>query len=151
MITACKEYITDNGRNDIWNIDYHDFQEKCQNCIRLSAEYQTRFINIKEKIEQSEDERQFDFSETYIFGKINSFIRRIEKIMELFNVLRTWKSLASSHIEGIEMMNTKLQFLITTMKKKPYDFLDYRKSDFDIDYDEFKSSIADLEVKRFLN
>lgn len=62
------------------------------------------------------------------------------------SVWRTWQSLEKSRIEGVEMLNAKLQFLVGNVKKKTYDFLDYRKSDFDSDYEEFKSSITDLEV-----
>ena len=81
MITACKEYITENGSQSIWEIPYDKFRSKCQSCIKLNDEYQRSFMNTKRKIEMSVDERQFDFSETYIFGKINSFQRRLEKIL----------------------------------------------------------------------
>ena len=131
MITACKDYITNNGSLIVWEIEYNEFQKKCGNCIKLNEEYQKSFINTKKKIENSADERQFDFSETYIFGKINSFVRRIERILELMQIWRSWSTLERSHIEGIEMLNSKLQFLIGNVKKKTYDVLDYGKSDFE--------------------
>ena len=149
MITACKDYITECGMYSIWDIEYEVFEARCQGCVKLNHEYQKCFMNTKRKIERSADERQFDFSETYIFGKINSFVRRIEKLLELMRIWRAWSSLERSRIEGIEMLNAKLQFLVTTVKKKSYDYLDYRKSDFDSDFEEFKSSITDLEVYSF--
>lgn len=33
------------------------------------------------------------------------------------------------------------------MKKKPYDFLDQRKAEFDEDFDEFKRSVGELHVR----
>lgn len=146
MITACKDYITNCGKVTVWEISYEEFKKKCQDCVQLNTEYQKCFLNVKRKIDKSADEKQFDFSETYIFGKINSFVSRLEKIVELMNGIKTWKTLEKSCVEGIEMLNSKLQFIVTTMKKKTYDYLDYRKSDFDTDYEEFKGSIAELEV-----
>lgn len=32
------------------------------------------------------------------------------------------------------------------MKKKPYDFLDQRKTEFELDFDEFKRMVAELHV-----
>ena len=49
-------------------------------------------------------------------------------------------------IEGIETINSKYQFLSITMRKKSYDFLDYRKNDFDNDFEEFKRSTNEIEV-----
>lgn len=146
MITACKDYITDCGKITIWEIPFEVFKKKCEDCSQLNTEYQKCFLNVKQKIDKNKDEKQFDFSETYIFGKINSFVLRLEKILELMNVIKTWRSLEKSCIEGIEMLNSKLQFIATTMKKKMYDYLDYRKSEFDTDYEEFKGSINELEV-----
>ena len=39
-----------------------------------------------------------------------------------------------------------MNVIITTIKKKNYDFLDQRKVDFDLDYDDFKRAIQDLHV-----
>ena len=149
MITACKEYITENGSLSVWEIPHDVFKAKCQSCVKLNEEYQRSFMNTKRKIETSADERQFDFSETYIFGKINSFQRRLEKILDLMGVWQAWQSLEKSRIEGVEMLNAKFQFLVGNVKKRTYDILDYRKSDFDSDYEEFKTSISDLEVFNF--
>lgn len=44
------------------------------------------------------------------------------------------------------MMANKLQVIVTTMKKKPYDYLDQRKQDFDEDFEEFKRYISELHV-----
>ena len=47
---------------------------------------------------------------------------------------------------GLEVMANRFGVIVTVMKKKPYDFLDQRKTDFDIDYDEFKRQIQELHV-----
>ncbi len=43
-------------------------------------------------------------------------------------------------------MFNKFQVIVTQMKKKPYDYLDQRKMEFDSDFDDFKRQINDLHV-----
>lgn len=149
MITACKSYITEHHTKTIWEQEQAQLINKCKNCLRLNDEYQKCFQKTKKKIEQNPDEKQFEFSETYIFGKINTFTRRLEKIIEMLTVLTSFQRLGLSKIEGIDMLFAKLQLIITTMKKKPYDLLDYRRMDYDADFEDFKRQINDLEVRSF--
>ena len=51
-----------------------------------------------------------------------------------------------SNIEGMDMMAAKFNVVVTGMRKKQYDYLDQRKTDFDTDFEEFKRQIADLHV-----
>ena len=46
----------------------------------------------------------------------------------------------------MELMANKFQVIVTAMRKKPYDFLDQRKAEFDVDFDDFKRQIGDLHV-----
>ena len=46
----------------------------------------------------------------------------------------------------MEMMFNKFQVIVTQMKKKPYDYLDQRKMEFDSDFEDFKRQINDLHV-----
>ena len=64
----------------------------------------------------------------------------------MLTTIETYSVLTTSQIEGIEPMSSKFQTIFASVKKKPYDILDHRKTDFDIDYEDFKSSIYDLEV-----
>ena len=47
---------------------------------------------------------------------------------------------------GMELMSNKFQVIITVMRKKPYDYLDQRKMDFDSDFEDFKRQIQELHV-----
>lgn len=64
---------------------------------------------MKEKLEQNPTERQFDFSEMYVFGKFETFHRRLVKIMDVFNTMKTYSVLQGSKIEGLEGMITKYE------------------------------------------
>lgn len=72
-------------------------------------EYQRCFHKTKEKLEQTPNERQFDFSEMYIFGKFDTFKRRLNKILEMFSTISTYSALQTSKIEGLETMATRFQ------------------------------------------
>ena len=43
-------------------------------------------------------------------------------------------------------MTNRFGVIVTVIKKKPYNFLDQRKTDFDLDYDEFKRQIQEMHV-----
>ena len=46
----------------------------------------------------------------------------------------------------MEILSAKFNGILNTIKKKSYDFLDQRRTDFDIDYEDFKKNIQDLHV-----
>ncbi|XP_030832172.1 dynein heavy chain 8, axonemal [Strongylocentrotus purpuratus] len=145
MVTACKNYITDYGMSRIWDQSYKTLIDKLQVSVKLYKEYQICFHKAKKKIEAIPEEKPFDFSEMYIFGKFDAFCKRIDKIIQMLTTIETYSVLTTSRIEGIEPMCTKFQTIFAIVKKKPYDILDHRKIDFDTDFEDFKSSIYDLE------
>ncbi|CAH1780133.1 unnamed protein product, partial [Owenia fusiformis] len=144
MITACKSYITDGGAETVWTQQSEDVIKKLTDCINLNKEYQRQFHKTKQKLEDMPNERKFEFSEMYIFGKFDTFCRRLSKIIDMFQTMEIYSHLMTSKIEGMEMMAAKFNVIVTSMKKKPYDYLDQRKMDFDSDFEEFKRSIQDL-------
>lgn len=80
-------------------------------CILSPAlqEYQNCFHKTKQKLEQNPSERQFDFSEMYIFGKFETFHRRLLKIMQIFDTITIYSVLQDSKMEGLEVMATRFQ------------------------------------------
>lgn len=101
MITACKSYVSVRGTQTIWSQTQNEVIEKLQDCIRLNQEYQNCFQRTKEKLAQMPNERPFDFSEMYIFGKFDTFTKRCQKIIDIFNTFNSYASLQESKIEGI--------------------------------------------------
>lgn len=84
----------------------------------IVQEYQRCFHKIKEKLEQTPSERQFDFSEMYIFRKFDAFQRRLNKILEMFGTISMYSALQDSKIEGLETMATKFQVSLLLDQKK---------------------------------
>ncbi|XP_056617792.1 dynein axonemal heavy chain 5 isoform X2 [Triplophysa dalaica] len=153
MITACKAYITKNGSATIWDQHQDVVSEKLKAAVRLNQEYQKNFQKTKKQLEKKPDERQFDFSEMYIFGKFDTFQRRLIKILDMFNTITTYNALQDSKIEGLETMATRFQAIVLTIKRRPYSFLDQRKTDFDQDYEEFCKQTNELhnQLKTFMD
>ncbi|KAL6108919.1 dnah5 [Pungitius sinensis] len=162
MITACKAYITNNGSNSIWDQPQQVVADKIKAAIHLNQEYQRYFHKTKEKLETTPSERQFDFSEMYIFGKFDTFQRRLDKILKMFSTISTYSALQDSKIEGLETFATRFQTaemqgkweaIVLNMKTKHYSFLDQRKTDFDADYEEFCNNTSELhnQLKTFMD
>ncbi|XP_071957897.1 dynein axonemal heavy chain 5-like isoform X2 [Antedon mediterranea] len=153
MITACKAYITCNGSYTIWEQPRDEVITKLQASIRLNREYQACFQKTKQKLETMPNERQFEFSEMYIFGKFDTFERRLTKIIDMFDTIEMYSHLAESRIEGMELKAARFSAIFTSMKKKPYDPLDQRKADYDQDYIEFKRQVGELQaqIKNFMD
>lgn len=72
---------------------------------------------------------------------------RLGNISALLRIFSVYESLSLSHIEGLETYNSRFGLLVSTLKKKPYDPLEYRKQDFDIDFHDFKLQLSELEVR----
>uniref|UniRef100_A0A8C3PI70 Uncharacterized protein n=2 Tax=Charadriiformes TaxID=8906 RepID=A0A8C3PI70_9CHAR len=141
MINTCKTYLCE-GVSKIWDLDRQELQKRIQQCISLKEQYQTSFQRIKEELKENQSDRQFDFSENYIFGKFDTFCKRLEKISDMSNVMESLLELQHIKIEGMEDISTHYQSIATNTKQ--YDVLDHRKKEFEKDYLEFKNQIAAL-------
>ena len=59
--------------------------------------------------------------------------------------MEVYSTLGLSHIEGIELLNSRFNLAVTTLKKKPYDILDHR-TEFDIHCQEFHRQVKEIDV-----
>jgi dynein heavy chain len=83
MVTACKLYIISGSSERVWDMDRKPLVEKLQNSCKLYKTYQDIFHKTKEKIEKTPGQKPFEFSEMYIFGKFETFCKRLEKVIYL--------------------------------------------------------------------
>ncbi|XP_058589787.1 dynein axonemal heavy chain 8 isoform X2 [Neofelis nebulosa] len=147
MVTACKAYITDGGTVHVWDQETPLVLKKIQDCIFLFKEYQTSFHKTRKQILESSGEKSFEVSEMYIFGKFEAFCKRLEKITEMITIVQTYSALSNSTIEGIDIMAIKFKSIYQGVKKKQYDILDPRRTEFDTDFSEFMTKINGLEIQ----
>ncbi|KOB66798.1 Uncharacterized protein OBRU01_14192 [Operophtera brumata] len=95
---------------------------------------------------EAADERPFDCSEMYVFGKFDTFKRRLLKIVDLFQTYITYYVLNKTTLEGIEEYAANFNKLFKSISTKTYDALDHRRPDFDKDYKIYKDNVANQEV-----
>uniref|UniRef100_A0A8B9FAK4 Dynein heavy chain 5, axonemal n=1 Tax=Amazona collaria TaxID=241587 RepID=A0A8B9FAK4_9PSIT len=143
MINTCKTYLRE-GVSKIWDLDKQELLKRIQQCISLKEQYQTSFRRIREELKENPRERQFDFSENYIFGKFDTFCKRLEKISDMSSIIESLLKLQHIKIEGIEEITTQYHSIAANTKSKQYDVLDHRKKEFEKDYLEFKNQISAL-------
>lgn len=108
------------------------------------------------------EEKPFDCSEMFIFGKLETFKKRLEevndnncnylennfKIFQIVFVLNTtikYSILQSSTIEGIDVYANKFIEFYKKISSQKYDALNHRLPYFDKDYKEFRQNVVDTE------
>ncbi|KAM9416983.1 dynein axonemal heavy chain 5 isoform 1-T1 [Salvelinus alpinus] len=143
MITTCKAYLCQDVAK-VWDHDRNEMLRRIRECTQLNQEYQLCFQRVRGKLRDNPNDKQFEFSENYIFGKFDTFCKRLEKIADMASILEDLASLQHMKVEGIEKIFVRYQTIVTTAKSKTYNVLDHRKLEFDSDYTEFKFQIQGL-------
>ncbi|KAH3727100.1 hypothetical protein DPMN_053025, partial [Dreissena polymorpha] len=118
--------------------------KRLNECMQLNEEYQKQFQKTKERLKEKPNEKQFEFSENYIFGKFDTFCKRLERIADMINTIENFAGLSDVKIEGIDVIAVKYKTIVDNARKKNYDILDHRKAEFDNDYQEFRSQIENM-------
>lgn len=68
-------------------------------------------------------------SENYIFGKFDTFTKRLEKISRMVTTFDKYAGIGDVKMEGIEEIAESYRVMVETIKKKTYDVLDFRRSE----------------------
>ncbi|CAF4749032.1 unnamed protein product [Pieris macdunnoughi] len=143
MIETCKQYITCRFKETIWSQDRDLVRNKLMHCINLNKTYRDTYIFVKNQPFLPNTE-QFSFSENYVFGKFDTFCKRLNKIITMFDLMDDYNHLFEKRMEGLllgedleEAMHAfeEAKKAVTTCQ---YDYLDYRNNDFDKDYQAFQ-------------
>ncbi|KAL3284037.1 hypothetical protein HHI36_018207 [Cryptolaemus montrouzieri] len=94
---------------------------------------------------KQEKEKEFGCSEMYVFGKFETFKKRVEEICNVLQNTVTYSILQSSTIEGIDVFAQKFQDFFKKISSQKYDALNHRLPYFDKDYSEYRQSVVDTE------
>ncbi|KAM4579488.1 dynein axonemal heavy chain 8-like, partial [Fundulus diaphanus] len=153
LVTACRAHITDHGKSFIWDQDAERLIRKMQDCITLFQEYQSCFQKMRMQAAENPMKESFDVSERQIFGMFDNFCKRLENIKQIIKVFGTFESLGKSKIEGIENLARQFQNVSLNLKRKYYDMLDPKMTEFDADFVKFMAEISLIETKlqQFMN
>ena len=146
MINTCKKTILQGKAYDkLWLRDPDELIETMQSCIKLKDAYQTQYESTKEKLQAMPEGKQFDFSKNQIFGKFDLFCRRLTKLIDLFTIVRQFRSLAKHKLEDMDKLLGDFNSLIEDFKNQRHDLLDYSKNNFDRRFVEFSVGVSALE------
>ncbi|XP_035999780.1 dynein heavy chain 8, axonemal [Fundulus heteroclitus] len=147
LVTACRAHITDHGKSFVWDQDAERLIRKMQDCITLFQEYQSCFHKMRMQAAENPRKEPFDVSERQIFGMFDNFCKRLEKIKQIIRVFGTFESLGKSKIEGIDNLARQFQNVSLNLKRKHYDLLDPKMTEFDADFVKFMAEISLIETK----
>jgi len=154
MVNSCKLAL--NGKNPadaIWDRDSEELLETLESCLRLNEMYQEAYRMTKDKLLTMPKGKQFDFSETQIFGKFDLFCRRVIKLIDMFSNIQQFRSLAQHKLDGMGPLIAAFGQIIEHVKSKKHDLLDFHSNKLDRDYVEFNVRIGELEssLQVFIN
>ncbi|XP_041975311.1 dynein axonemal heavy chain 8 [Aricia agestis] len=152
ILNMCMVYLTNDGKKTIWNQDKIRFIHKAKLCLYLYSFYRECYNETQKEMIEAADEKPFNCSDMYIFGKFKTFQKRLIKIVDLFQTYITYYVLNKTTIEGIEEFAATFNKLFKTISSKTYDALDHRRPDFDKDYKIYKDAVAtqELQLENFM-
>jgi dynein heavy chain len=148
MIANCRMNVTKDGKP--WDQNPEKLVISLKGCLKLYENYLEQYEATKNKVVLStpkEEEEQFELDETVIFGRMELFNKRLEKLISMFSTVGQFNSIAKNGIEGMDEITNRFLQIVETCSKKPYDLLDTTKTTFDRDFTEFENSIHNLEVQ----
>lgn len=148
MIKNCKDRILngDNKPETVWQRDPAELIEVLGQCIKLNREYKDCYKDTKEKVADMPKGKMFDFPENQLFGKFDTFVRRLQKLIDIFSNIQQFQALGRHNLEGMEVLTSKFKDIIDDFKKKRHDLLDTNNNKFDRDWVEFNVEISHLDV-----
>ncbi|XP_045541937.1 dynein axonemal heavy chain 5 [Papilio machaon] len=149
MIETCKQYITNRFKETIWSQERVVVREKLLHCINLNKTYRDTYIYVKNQPFLPNVE-QFSFSENYVFGKFDTFCKRLNKIIAMFDMMDDYNNLFEKRMEGL-LLGEDLEDAMHAFQEAKkavttchYDYLDYRNNEFDKDYQTFEAKTNTL-------
>ena len=142
VIQSCRRYITDNGVVNIWDQQPEVIEKKLSECIKLNEQYREAYHEIRAR-KEGREKKEFSFSEQYIFGRFDYFCTRLQKIRNMFAKIKLYSLLFKTRMEGLliwELIEDDQKYFeaaVKFLRMKEYDYLDFRNTQFDKDYNDF--------------
>ncbi|XP_076264176.1 dynein axonemal heavy chain 8-like [Rhynchophorus ferrugineus] len=113
-------------------------------CLDVYLKYYQCFRRTKKDMEDN-NEKPFECSESFIFGKFETFKKRCEQIVYVLETTVKYSILQSSTIEGIDVFAEKFKQFFKTISSQKYDALNHRLPYFENDFNTFKQNVVDTE------
>ncbi|KAG5892027.1 hypothetical protein JTB14_024467 [Gonioctena quinquepunctata] len=144
IILKCRRYLDCEGTKTVWNQPKQVVLDKVKTCLDLYLKYYQCFKRTRREMEEAA-EKPFECSEMFIFGKFETFKKRVEEIVNVLNTTIKYSILQKSMIEGIDVFAQKFVSFYKKISTQKYDALNHRLPYFDNDYKEFRQNVVDTE------
>lgn len=118
----------------------------------MDESYRHHYQRILTDMTETPDEIPWKCSDIHLFGKLESFNTRLNKLMEIMEVLVRYSILDSIKIAGMQVYGDLIEKAYETISCKNYDPLEHRRPEFDMDYNTFQLQIDAAEggMQKFL-
>jgi dynein heavy chain, axonemal len=150
MIVSCKVYIQSTEKEKtLFSQPQEIIIRKMNQCIDLNKEYKRCYNNFIDKIANKRNDinnKNNSFSKILIFGNFNTFVTRLEKILDIIKTINSYSKIKESKMDGMSSLASVLYVQASLFKNKTYDFLDTKNSIFENDYKQFKKAIDNLQT-----
>eukprot|EP00937_MAST-01D_sp_MAST-1D-sp2_P000194 g194.t1 len=149
MVTCCCRYVTRGGEyDDLWERDPAELIEEMTVCLRLNDAFREAFREAKKELHGNPKGPQFDFNETWLFGKFDKFAHRLLKLIDVFNTVQQFQRLTMhAELEGIDALGAHFDRIVEELCEAKHDLLDYTDGGFDRDIVPFQAGVAEVEAQ----
>ena len=132
MIMNCKRHVVsvqeEETGDKLWQKDPQQLVVHLEACLKLNEAYQEQYRLTKDKLLTQPKGKQFDFSETQIFGKFDLFCRRTIKLIDMFSTIHQFQSLADHKLEGMEGLIEQFFAITKEFQNKRHELLDFHNN-----------------------
>ncbi|CDI77652.1 hypothetical protein EPH_0029460 [Eimeria praecox] len=133
MITNCRSWLTDGQHHEaLWEREPAAIIPMLEYCLTLNNQYHEQYRATRESLVAIPKGKQLDLSEQEIFGRMDLFCRRLQKLITM-------------RFEGMDEFVDRFKSIFNDFKVKRHDLLDFYNNRFDRDFVEFSVRISDLE------
>lgn len=152
LTIACQNYLTQRSTVSIWSQSTQKIIDKVIVCRSMLENYRMLYFKAVQEMKENPNEVAWDCSTMMIFGHMDTFNVRLEKINEIMKIERTYSILDKIKISGTEVFANEFKAAFQCISTKEYNPLAHRISLFDHDYEEFIEKIesTELKIQKFL-
>lgn len=151
LILASHMCLTKKKTISIWSNGTQVLVKKIQECKKMQKAFHADYQKTLEEMIEA-GETPFECSEIYLFERLNSFEKRMNKISEVMEICMRYKVLDRITISGMEKFADRIKSAFEVISNKSYDPLAHRLEEFDKDYAIYQEAIrsVELEMEKFV-
>jgi len=137
MVTCCKLYVL-NGEHNLFRSTPTDVIARIEQCLSFNETYHKQYHHAKAELLQNPMQKQWDFDDKVILGKLDEFCDQLAKVETIFDFLKRYSQMANSgfaHFESIVSHSKEVQEYILGRGKFALELRDF----------EFERYLSDIQ------